>query len=98
MIRSRFKQIALKNEQFTVSLLFPILGPRANHSYHSSFSHSLQKSGHKQIALIALYKRVTMSDLLKSLMTKELRECDLLFFTSESLFCLQNTVIGSKNR
>ena len=92
MIRSRFKQIALKNEQFTVSLLFPILGPRANHSYHSSFSHSLQKSGHKQIALIALYKRVTMSDLLKSLMTKE------LFFTSESLFCLQNTVIGSKNR
>ena len=40
-----------------------------NCSYYCSCS--LKKSNHEQIALVALNKRATMSDLLRSLMTKE---------------------------
>ena len=45
--------------------------------------HYLQKSDHEQITLVALYKRATVSDSLRLLTTKELRER----FMSELLFC-----------
>ena len=96
---------------------FPFLCPWANRSRCSSLPRSflksevrnslrslITKSDHERVAHIALYKRATVSDLLRSLMTKghpwairsrrSLQKSDRsnsLFLKSELLFCSQKT-------
>ena len=78
---------------------FVFLCPRANHSHRSSLICSFLKSGLSNLAHVPLYKRATVSDLLRLLNTIEWLwalcsgcswqksdRSDLLFFTRESLF------------
>ena len=82
------------------SQFFPFLCPSAHPFHHSLLSRCFlksdrsnllfKKSDHERIADVALYKRATMRDSLRSLMTKE-QWSDLLFFMSESIFSSQKT-------
>ena len=97
---SNNKQFSWKKIIFFVcfSLLFPFLCPRANRSPRSLL---LFLKRHYRFAFVAFYKRVTVNELLPSLISKKrpwvILSCcslqksngsDLLFSKSESLFCL----------
>ena len=58
------QEIIAPNAFCSVSVFYRAM--KAIHSHPS-----LQKSNHEQIALVALYKRVTMSDSLLSFLSKE---------------------------
>ena len=74
---------------------FPFLCPIANRSHRSSLISSFLKS--YLSTPIALYKRVTVSDLLRSLMTKEWQELFILFHEQIALLLTNNKWIAQKN-
>ena len=89
-------------------IAFPLFMPKSNHSHRSlprrfflksdgsdSLCHSLQKNDREQIAPVALYKRMTVSESLPSLFTEEWPWVILSFPIANSYFVL---AFGKSNR
>ena len=105
VICSWFEPIALKKEQFARRIkkkrifcmfltVFSFLCPRTNHSRHSSLSSSFFKEWHGIFDHVALYKRATVRESLRSLITNERPWA----ICSRCSFAHKKRVIRSKNR
>ena len=84
-----------KNLIFCMFLtVFSFLCPRTNHSRHSSLSRSFFKEWHGRFDHVALYKRATVRESLRSLITNERPWA----ICSRCSFAHKKRVIRSKNR
>ena len=92
----RMNRLQKKSESLKKLTVFPLFMSKSK-SFPSLFSHLLLfKERFEQFAPMAIYKRVTMSDSLRLLMTKEQQERNALFHQWIALSLTKNEQIARK--